>query len=395
MRKILDRSLVFCLGLCRTSASVRGGDDEDTAALPAQVNTPGAVFRIPDSYTLAVALTADGKHLARGGADNTVDLWDVASGKQLHTLKGHTVPILRLAFSPDGKILASITGSWLPDDVRGEVKLWDVATGKERVSLKGHPNRMLSLAFSPDGKTLASASGTIKLWDVTSGEEKLELSLSKGTLPWSLAFSPDGKTLATGTGGGPLDLTPSSVIFWDVTTGKERVRTLSSHPNSITWVGFAPDGKTLASVSGAPGVDKDNDTGKPPTGALKLWDVATAKERATIPMRIATPVQFLDLVFTPDGKTLISATASFGETENEGGLAVQHWDLATRKARVTFWAPISLQWNTNAGIFFAALSADGRTVAWGGTEEQDQKITGTAQVWNVQSLAPRRPSRPW
>ena len=151
----------------------------------------GAIFRVPDSYTLDVALTADGKLLARAGTDKTVDLWDVASGKKLHTLKGHTAPLLRVAFSPDGKTLASITGSWLPDDVLGEVKLWDVATGKERVSLKGHPTRMLSLAFSPDGKTLASAAGTVKLWDVATGKEKLELKRRLRLVPGFLAGRQD------------------------------------------------------------------------------------------------------------------------------------------------------------------------------------------------------------
>ncbi len=147
-----------------------------------------------------MALTANGKLLARGGADNIVDLWDVASGKKLHTLKGHTVPILRMAFSPDGKTLASITGSFLPNDVLGEVKLWDVASGKERVSLKGHPERGGSVAFSQDGKTLASSSvEEVKLWDVETGKEKLEIR----HVAWSLAFSPDGKTLAMGSGGGP------------------------------------------------------------------------------------------------------------------------------------------------------------------------------------------------
>jgi RNA polymerase sigma factor (sigma-70 family) len=369
---------------------------------PAPVKKAGAIFRVPDSYTLAVALTADGKLLARGGADNTVDLWDVASGKKLHTLKGHTVPILRVAFSPDGKTLASITGSWLPDEVRGEVKVWDVVSGKERASLNGHPTRMLSLAFSPDGKTLASAAGTVKLWDVDTGKEKLELKLGERELPWSLAFSPDGKTLATGSGLGPMHLAPGSVFLWDVATGKQKA-TLPGHANSITWVGFAPDGKTLASASCGSYDQKQ----KPLPGEIKLWDIATAKERATLPIRTPTPLQFFDLAFSADGKTLISALWSFGEKENEGGLAVEQWDLATGKAKASFWAPFN-PFNsggppgagTNAGIFFAALSGNGKTVAWGGAEGQGRMITGTAHVWDVQSLAtsppklPKEPERP-
>jgi hypothetical protein len=101
-------------------------------------------------------------------------------------------------------------------------------------------------------------------------------------------------------------------------------------------------------------------------------------------------LQFFSLAFTADGKTLISATWSFGERENDIGLAVQHWEVANGKERAAFWAPYKGSVNgagTNAGVFFAALSADGKTVAWGGTEEQDKKIKGTAHVWDVQSLA--------
>src|SRR6202521_5465434 len=199
MCKIWGLSLVFGLGFGVTSASARGDDAEKKASPPAHVKKEGITVGVTFSETHDVALTADGKTLARAGYGR-LDLWDVASGKKLHTLKGHTAPLLRVKFSPDGKTLASITGGWGPDNVPGEVKLWDVATGKERVALKGHPTRGLALAFSPDGKTLASSAGAVKLWDVT--------------------------------------------------TGKERARTLPAHANSITCVRFASDGKTLASVSG-------------------------------------------------------------------------------------------------------------------------------------------------
>ena len=76
---------------------------------------------------------------------------------------------------------------------------------------------------------------------------------------------------------------------------------------------------------------------------------------------------------------MIAAIWSVHEKEKEGGLSVRHWDLATGKARATFWAPFNYGSN-NAGFFFAALSADGKTVAWGGVEEQDGKSTGTAHV---------------
>jgi WD40 repeat protein len=131
-----------------------------------------AIVRVPGVYTTAIALTPNGTLLATGGSDHTVRLWDAAPGKTLHTLKGHTVAINRLVFTPDGKTLASATGDWVRDSAPGEMKLWDVATGKERAPVKGHAGFVMSLAFSPDGQTLASASETVKIWDVAGGRKR-------------------------------------------------------------------------------------------------------------------------------------------------------------------------------------------------------------------------------
>ncbi|HKB36844.1 MAG TPA: WD40 repeat domain-containing protein, partial [Gemmataceae bacterium] len=109
-----------------------------------------------------VAFSPDGRTLASLGASNIVRLWDAKSGKELHWLMGHKDYADSAAFSPDGKMLA--TG-----DSNGTVRLWEVATGKERRRFVGHEDRVAALAFSPDGKLLASASldTTALLWDVT------------------------------------------------------------------------------------------------------------------------------------------------------------------------------------------------------------------------------------
>jgi WD40 repeat protein len=87
-------------------------------------------------------------------------LWDVATGAEIATLKGHTGPVADVVFSPDGARIASASHD-------KTVKLWDAATGEETLTLKGHTGRVASVAFSPDGSRIASAGEdrTVRLWD--------------------------------------------------------------------------------------------------------------------------------------------------------------------------------------------------------------------------------------
>ena len=153
-------------------------------------------------WVLAVAYSPDGKTLASSGSsDGTIQLWDVKSGKHIKTLKGHTEMVRTLAFLPDGKILVS--GS--DDDT---IRMWDVATGRENRILSGHSNDVKSVTFSRDGKMLASGSkdASVRLWDAKTGRF---LPTLRGHF-WAIkavAIAPDGKTV--------VSADDRNILLWD------------------------------------------------------------------------------------------------------------------------------------------------------------------------------------
>jgi WD40 repeat protein len=244
------------------------------AATGAQLHSPGGLI----GPVAGMVVSSVGRRVATGGPGPVVRLWEPDTWKPLGTFGGHNGDVAAVAFSPDGRLLAAGDGIWELAEPQGQ----GVRPPTRR--LEGQSKGVIALAFSPDGQQLFSfGAGAVKAWDVASGRE-----LSSGKFApekiGGVMFSPDGRLLACGG--------DNTIRLWDVGTGQE-IRPLTVEDRmrrgtTIKALAFSSDGRRLA----AAGVQ-----------IIKIWDLRTFQELYTI-----APAPYTGgLAFSPDGGRLVAA----------------------------------------------------------------------------------------
>jgi WD40 repeat protein/serine/threonine protein kinase len=342
-------------------------------------------FKKHTAEITALAFSPDGKYLASASHDGTVKVWEAANGAVLHTLEDHGGGATAVVFSPDGGRLASASHG---GGKNGEIHLWDLRNGQKLRSFKEHKGAITSIAFRPNSKHLASASSagadsTVCLWDTDTGATLLTIPGPGAFL--AVAFSSNGKRLAIGAA-------DRTISLWDPNVPR-RLVTLEGHADRVTSLAFHPNGKQLVSASedrtvivwdpeqrqrlltlkghrrGITAVLFSTDgrrlTSASADGTVRVWDAKTSPE-ALILEDLRDPVA--RVAFSPDGRWL--ATAGSGVTRNGAAIPgfIKIWNAATGKLERTLDGH-------ELGVTGLVFSPDGKRLA-------SSSLDKTVKVWD-------------
>lgn len=328
-----EQAALGLTGLSRTKALKRLDKVAALTQTPvvAKAGPVGAV-RALEGHTnevRGVAFSPDGRYALSGSKDETMRLWDLATGKEARVFRGHTKEVWAVAYHPNGRQVFS--ASW-----DATVKLWDANTGKE-VRTFNHPKDVNSVVVSRDGRWMLTGSDdtNLRLWDLTTNQEVRRYP-GHTDFVYGVAFSPDGQQVASGS-------TDKTVWVYETATGK-KVREISGQTAPTNNVAFSHDGRHVFSCGDS---------------AAHVWDVATGKEVRKFEVA-GSSGYVLALALSPDGRRLL--------TGHEDRM-VRLWDVATGKAVQRF------EGHTGP-VNCVAFSADGGRGISGGADN-------TVRIWGL------------
>ncbi|KAG2350128.1 WD40 repeat-like protein [Suillus weaverae] len=291
-----------------------------------------------NDMVFSVALSPDGKRIACGLLDGTIQVWDMETGEALCApLQGHTSHVMSVAFSPDGHRIVS--GSY-----DCTVRVWDAKAGEALGSpLQGHASYVWSVAISPDGKRIVSGSKdeTIRVWDMETGEAFGAPLQGRTSGVRSVTISPDGQRIISGS-------QDNTIRVWDMETGKALGASLQGHVGVVLSVTISPDGKRIVSGSS----DK----------TIRVWDMETG-EASGAPLKGHTD-DVMSVAILSDGNRIVSG--SYDQT-------IRVWDVKTGEA-----VGSPLQGHTNQ-VLSVAISSDGNRIVSGSPDK-------TIRVWDADTI---------